>query len=307
MFYTFLSKQGISPTTPTTPARRKSTVFITSWGFYEWVRIPFGLMNTPATFQRFMEHCLVDYRDNFSIPYLDDLFIFSKTIEEHLVQIKLELQRLKKHGIKIKPSKCNFFKREVSYFGRLISAEGYTVVTRSTEALTEKIKEGLTNISELRSLLSLIGYFQRSIPIFSQTVKPLYQLFKDKELKREYQQKIEWKDDHQLILDKILTYLTEPPILAYPDFDLPFIFHTDASGAGLRCGLFQIQDGSIKVDGYGSRTMTGSEEKYHSSKLEFLASNGPYVIILNVIRFISHILEYTQILTYWNILKLVVR
>ena len=76
-------------------------------------------------------------------------------------------------------------------FGRLISAEGYTVVTRSTEALTEKIKKGLTNISELRSLLSLIGYFQRSIPNFSQTVKPLYQLFKDKELKREYQQKIE--------------------------------------------------------------------------------------------------------------------
>ena len=148
-------------------------------------------MNTPATFQRFMEHSLVDYRDNFSIPYLDDLFIFSKTFEEHLVQIKLELQRLKKHGIKIKPSKCNFFKREVSYFGRLISAEGYTVVTRSTEALTEKIKKGLTNISELRSLLSLIGYFQRSIPNFSQTVKPLYQLFKDKELKREYQQKIE--------------------------------------------------------------------------------------------------------------------
>ena len=148
-------------------------------------------MNTPATFQRFMEHCLADYRDNFSIPYLDDLFIFSKTFEEHLVQIKLELQRLKKHGIKIKPSKCNFFKREVSYFGRLISAEGYTVVTRSTEALTEKIKKGLTNISELRSLLSLIGYFQRSIPNFSQTVKPLYQLFKDKELKREYQQKIE--------------------------------------------------------------------------------------------------------------------
>ena len=101
--------------------------------------------------------------------------------------------------------------------------------------------------------------------------------------------------------------MTEPPILAYPDFDLPFIFHTDGSGAGLRCGLFQIQDGSVKVDGYGSRTMTGSEEKYHSSKLEFLASNGPYVIILNIIRFISHILEYTQILTYWNILKLVVR
>ena len=65
--------------------------------------------------------------------------------------------------------------------------------------------------------------------------------------------------------------MTEPPTLAYPDFDLPFIIHTDASGAGLGCGLFQIQDGSIRVIGDGSRRLTGSEEKYHSSKLEFLA------------------------------------
>ena len=65
--------------------------------------------------------------------------------------------------------------------------------------------------------------------------------------------------------------MTEPPILAYPDLDLPFIRYTDASGARLECGLFQIQDGSVRVIGYGRRTLTGSEEKYHSSKLEFLA------------------------------------
>ena len=79
-------------------------------GFYEWIRIPFGLMNAPATFQRFMEHCLGDYRDNFAIPYLNDLLIFSKTFEEHLNHIKFVLQQLKKRGIKIKLSKCNFFK-----------------------------------------------------------------------------------------------------------------------------------------------------------------------------------------------------
>ena len=245
------------------PDSRKLTAVTTPWGFYEWVRIPFGLMNAPAAFQRFMEHCLGDCRDNFAVPYLDDLLIFSKTFEEHLNHMKLVLQQLKKHGIKIKPSKCNLFKREVSCLGRFISAEGYTV--------DPKIRKGPTNISELRRLLGLIGYFRRSIPNFSQTVKPLYQLLKDKELKRGSKQNIEWKDDHQLILDKLLTYLTEPPILAYPDFDLPFILHTDASSTGLGCGLFQIQHGSIRVIGYGSRTLTGSEEKYHSSKLEFLA------------------------------------
>ena len=177
------------------PDNRKLTTFITPWVFYKWVRIPFGLMNVPATFQRFMEHCLGDYRDNFSIPYLDDLLVFSKTFQEHLNHIKLVLQRLKKHGInfiipylgdlpifsktlqehlnhiklvlqrlkkhriKTKPSKCNFVKREVSYIGRLISAEGYTVDPRSLEAFTSKIRKRPSNISELRSLLGLIGYF----------------------------------------------------------------------------------------------------------------------------------------------------
>ena len=75
--------------------------------------------------------------------------------------------------------------------------------------------------------------------------KPL----KDKELKRGSKQKIKWKDDYQLILDKLLTYLTEPPILAYPNFDLSFTCHTDASGAGYGCLLFQIKYGSIRVIG----------------------------------------------------------
>ena len=137
---------------------------------------------------------------------------------------------------------------------------------RSTEKIASKIRKRPTSISELRSLLGLIGYFRRSISNFSQTVKPLYKLLKEKEHKQGSKQKIEWKDDHQVILDKLLTYLTEPPILAYQDFDLPFILHTEASGAGLRSGHFQIQDGSTRVIGYGSRTLNESEEKHHSSK-----------------------------------------
>ena len=72
-------------------------------------------------------------------------------------------------------------------------------------------------------------------------------------------------------MDKLLTCLTKPPILAYPDYSVPFILHTDASSAGLGCGLFQEQDGTIRVIVYESRTLVGSEEKYHSSKIEFLA------------------------------------
>ena len=106
-------------------------------------------MNASATFQRFTEFCLGDYREKFSISYLEDLLIFSNSFEEHLNHIRLVLQRLRKHGIKIKASKCNFFRREFSYLGRLISAEGYTVNPRSTEALASKIRKEQTKISKL--------------------------------------------------------------------------------------------------------------------------------------------------------------
>ena len=84
--------------------------------------------------------------------------------------------------LNFKPSKCNFFKREVSYLGRLISAKGFNVDPRSTEALTLKIRKRPTNISELRCLLGLIDYFQISIPNFTQIVKALYQVLKEKNI-----------------------------------------------------------------------------------------------------------------------------
>ena len=106
---------------------QKLTAFITPWGFYEWLKLPFGLMNAPAAFQRFMEHCLGDFRNNFAVSYLDDLLIFSMSFDEYLQHFQQVLQRLKKHGTKIKPSECKFFKREVSYLRQLVPAEMYTV------------------------------------------------------------------------------------------------------------------------------------------------------------------------------------
>ena len=107
-----------------------------------------------------------------------------------------------------------------------------------------------------------MGYFRRSIPNFSQLVEPLYLLLKDKDLKKESKQLLEWTADRQFIMDKLLICLTEPPILAYPDYSVPFILHTDVSIAGLGCGLFQEQDDTIRITGYRSRTLVESEEKY---------------------------------------------
>ena len=252
------------------PKSRKYTAFITPWGFYEWVRIPFGLMNAPACFQRFMEHCLEGMRDDFVVPYLDDLLIYSANFDDHLDHLRQVFQRLKKHGVKIKASKCQLFRREVSYLGRLISPSGYSSDPKNISAVSTKIKKSPANITELRSLLGLVGYFRRSIPNFSRIANPLFALLKDNPVKAS-RKPLNWTQLHQEAIDMLLNHLTRPPLLAYSDFKKEFILHTDASGKGLGCALYQIQDGELRVLGYGSRTLVGAEEKYHSSKLEFLS------------------------------------
>ena len=119
-------------------------------------------------------------------------------------------------------------------------------------------------------MVSMLGYFRKSIHNYSKITAPLNALLTNNGCKAG-KIKIEWKEEHQKAVDELLEKLTTPPILAYPDFEKPFVLHTDASIQGLGCALFQVQDEKLRVIGYGSRTLNKSEAKYHSSKLEFLA------------------------------------
>ena len=131
---------------------RAATAFVTPWGLYEWVRIPFGLMNAPANFQWFMERCLSDLRDKVTIPHLDDIIVFSRTFEAHVEHLREVLRKLRQHGVKLKPRKCSLFKREIRFLGRIVSGDGYRINPESVKAV-EKLKETLPKtVGEVRQL-----------------------------------------------------------------------------------------------------------------------------------------------------------
>lgn len=273
---------------------RPLTAFITPWGLYEWIRIPFGLSSAPAEFQRSMEECLVGLRDETCQPYLDDNLVHSKTFDDHLHDMRAVLRRYQQHGIKLTSKKCEVFKSRVKFLGKIVSKDGYTM-DPSELAPVQSLKDRRpATVGELRKLLGFISYYRPYIQNFSRIARPLYSLLSSEgtmktsthkpETKRRGRkqnktnqlpssQPITWTEQHQEVLCKLINYLLHPPILGYPDFEKSFVLHCDASQQGLGAVLYQRQQGKLVVIGYGSRTLTPPEKNYHlhSGKLEFLA------------------------------------
>ena len=160
------------------PECRHYTAFITPWGFYEWVRVPFGLMNSPAVFQRFMEQCFQDYRDDFIVPDIDDLLVYSKDFNSHVEHLRLSLQRLQQHDVKIKVKKCQLFKQKVRYLGRIVAADGYRLDPKNIQSVTELVKQNPKTLGEVRRLLGMVDCFRKYIANFSKKAAPLCQLLK---------------------------------------------------------------------------------------------------------------------------------
>ena len=259
---------------------RKITAFSTPWSLYEWIRIPYGIMNAPPGFQRFINTCLANLLDRVCCAYLDDVLVYSKTFLGHVKNLKSVLYCFRKKGVKLNLGKCHLFKKEVKYLGRLISEHGYRPDPENTKDL-DKCVVPPSNVGQLRTLLGFLGYYRTYVKDFSIKLKPVYDLLQVKSDKRGVKKhvdsrvKIKWTEKHQKVIEDMVVYLKSPAVISYPDFSIPFIIHCDASQSGLGAVLYQKQgkEGKPKVVSFASRTLSPAEKNYylHSGKLEFLA------------------------------------
>ena len=242
---------------------KPKTAFTTTRGLYEFNVMPFGLTNAPATFQRLMDRVLNGLTYEQCLVYLDDVIVFSPDFDAHLKHLNAVFGCISDAGLKLKPSKCMFGREKVDYLGHVVSAKGVSVQPQKVKAVTEFPVP--TTVTQLRSFLSLAGYYRRFIPRFSLISSPLNELLKKG-------QQFVWTDKCQEGFETLKARLTSAPILAFPLLDRPFRLATDASGTALGAVLSQLTDaGDEVVIAYASCTMSREERKYSTIERDGLA------------------------------------
>ena len=244
------------------PDAVEKTAFTTVSGLYEFLVMPFGLCNAPATFQRLMESVLAGLARDVCTVYLDDIMVMGATFDEHIENLGRVLDRLRQAGLRLKPSKCHFAKKEVAYLGYIVTEGGIAADPKKVEAVYNFPTP--TNLKSLRSFLGLASYYRRFVPNFSKVAHPLFLLTRK-------DTPFEWVDSCQLAFDELKGLLTTAPVLAFPDFKKEYLLETDASGLGLGAILAQRQsDGTTRPLAYASRSLQRHEQNYGVMELEAL-------------------------------------
>eukprot|EP00731_Ephydatia_muelleri_P003031 Em0001g3031a len=242
------------------PEHKEKTAFSTPFGTYQFKVMPLGLSNAPSTFQKLMEMVLAGLHWTTCLVYLDDIVIFSTTVEQHLSRLRDVLARLKKAGLKLKPSKCHILKKCVHYLGHIVSADGVKVDDDKIKCIVEWPTP--VNLEELRRFLGIASYYRKFIKGFAHIAAPLHAL-------TEKLKPWEWTGLCDEAFAQLKTKLSSPPILSFPQFNMQFTVDCDASLEGLGAVLSQENDRCVVA--YASRVLTKQERQYCATRREMLA------------------------------------
>lgn len=277
-FFTLLDLKAGYWQIPMSPESKKYTAFSTPDGaLYHFTVMPFGLNGAPATFQRLMTHeVLPGYLHNFCKVYLDDVLIYSTTIEEHVTHIRLVLERMQIHNLHISAEKCTFASTSVDYLGYHIDGEISTPQEKHIDVInrfpTPKTKR------QLQSFLGTINWVREYIPNVSSITQPLTRLLQKNV-------NFKWNQECQRAFEALKDKVAQPLKLHRPDYSKKFTLQTDSSTTGMACVLYhQNDDGSRHIISYASTTLNKTERKYHINELEALC-------VVWAIKRYRHILE----------------
>lgn len=252
---------------PISEESKHLTSFVTPDGQYEFNRMPFGLANAPAVFQRMMNRVLGSARYTKATAYLDDILIYGKTIDECLERLEDVLRLLDNANLTLNLSKCEFLLDKIDYLGYEISSAGIRPGDRKIQSVADFPVP--TNIHSVRQFLGLVGYFRKFILNFAQIAHPLTRLLKK-------DAKWSWSVAEESAFQTLKQKLTSRPILAIYDPEAETELHTDASKVGVGGILMQKaqNSNSFKPVAYYSRQTSPEEKNFHAYELETLAVVG---------------------------------
>ena len=198
-----------------------------SMGLYECESMPFGLCNTPPTFQRLMQNCLGELNLTYCLIYLDDVIVFSDTPDEHLRRICVVFDRLHEHGLKLKLSKCEVFKSEINYLAHHVSRKGVFPLKKNLESIAQCPPPD--TYTKVKSFVGLVGHYRHFIKGFAKIAAHLHDLTSgdNRDKKSEH---VDLSPKAREAFDCLKAACLQAPILSFPDFNKPFLLETDASG-----------------------------------------------------------------------------
>lgn len=243
------------------PESQQFTSFVTHKGTFTFLRMPFGLCNAGATFQRAMEEMCEELPN--SSAYIDDVVTASDNFGNHLKDLRKVFEKLRAAKLKVKPSKCKFGCSEIKFLGFIVSKSGISVCQSRSETIENYPRPKTPK--QIQKFVGLINYYRKFIKDFSTLASPLTRLTKKKV-------PFEWSEECEVAFKTMKQCLINPPILVYPDYNKKFKITTDASNVGLGAILSQEDnEGLDRVIAYASRKLKPAEVNYSTTEQELLA------------------------------------
>jgi len=237
----------------------EKTTCRTRYGSYEFLVMPFGLTNAPATFYTLMNDIFRKWLDDFMVVYIDDILIYSSSMEEHAEHLRKVFQRLRENKLYAKLEKCEFGVTKVNFLGHRITQEGLVMDDHKVKAILDW--EPPKSVPALRSFLGLASYYRKFIKNFAKRAAPLTNLLKKSAIT------YEWDEACDEAFGTLKGILVKAPVLKLPNFDKEFEIHSDASNFAI--GGVIVQDGRLVA--FESKKLSETERRWPTHEKEMWA------------------------------------